>query len=194
MKLYLVRHGETDWNKACRMQGRKGVGLNEIGVEQVRTLADEIQKRAINFDICFASPLKRAVESAEILVGGKCEILYDDRLAERCFGEFEGRSRDEYWKSLGKNDVFDRKLNYSGFGIEPIKDVLDRAKSFIKDITERYKGDTKVLVVAHGSLLRAMHFEIVGYDDATDFLSFGLKNAELREYDIDSIESLKGER
>lgn len=184
MKLYLVRHGETDWNGENRMQGRKGVGLNEAGVEQVKALAEEIQGRELEFDVCFASPLKRAVESAEILVGDKCEILYDDRLIERSFGEFEGRSRDEYWNSLGENDTFDRGLNYSGFGIEPIKDVLGRARSFLDEIKKEYAGDKKVLVVAHGVLLKALHFEIVGYDDATDFHKLHFKNAEMKEYEI----------
>ncbi|MBQ3293542.1 histidine phosphatase family protein, partial [Candidatus Saccharibacteria bacterium] len=80
MKLYLVRHGETEWNKEGRMQGKQGVGLNETGVLQLEKLRDEIRERGLRFDICFASPLKRAVETAEILVGGECEILYDERL------------------------------------------------------------------------------------------------------------------
>lgn len=184
MKLYLVRHGETDWNGANMMQGRKGAGLNEAGVEQVKALAEEIRSRKLEFDACFASPLKRAVESAEILVGGKCEILYDDRLIERSFGEFEGRSRDEYWNGIGENDAFDRKLNYSGFGIEPIKDVLSRARSFLDEIKSEYAGDKKVLVVAHGVLLNALNFEIIGYDDTTDFHGLRFKNAEMKEYEI----------
>ena len=184
MKLYLARHGETDWNKESRMQGRKGVGLNEVGVGQIKLLAEEIQSRGIEFDICFASPLKRAVESAEILVGGKCDILYDERLIERGFGEFEGRSMDEYWGSLGNNDTSDRKLNYSGFGIEPINDVLGRAKSFLDDVKEKYGGDKKILVVAHGVLLKALHFEIVGYDDTTNFHELHFENAEMKESDL----------
>ncbi len=184
MRLYLVRHGETDWNKENRMQGRKGVGLNEVGVEQVKALAIKIRERGLEFDVCLASPLKRAVESAEILVGGKCEILYDERLVERGFGEFEGKTLDEYWEGIGGNDTTDRQLNYAGFGIEPINEVLGRAKSFFEEAKEKYAGETRVLVVAHGALLRALHFEIVGYTDETDFHEMHFGNAEMREYEI----------
>ncbi len=163
------------------MQGRKGVGLNETGVEQVRALAAEIEAKKLNFDICFSSPLARAVESAEILVGGKCEIVYDERLVERGFGEFEGKSKSEFWNVVGENDILDRVLNYSEYGIEPIKEMLERARSFLNDIKSIY-GDKTVLVVAHSMLLRVLHFEIVGYDDKTDFYDFHMKNAEMKYY------------
>lgn len=183
MRLYLVRHGETDWNKENRMQGRKGVGLNETGVEQVKALAEKIREQGVEFDACYASPLKRAVESAEILVEGKCEVWYDERLMERGFGEFEGKSMEEFWRAMGENDVMDRRLNYAGFGLEPINEVLGRARSFLDDIKKEYgASEAKILVVAHGALLRALHFEIVGYDDATDFHEMHFENAEMREY------------
>ena len=127
-------------------------------------------------------------------MGGKCKIIYDDRLLERGFGEFEGRSREDFFKSVGGNDIFDRRLNYNEFGLESVRDVLRRARNFLEDMVGKYDREAKVLVVAHGSLLRMMNFEIVGYDDTTDFLSFSLKNAELREYEIDGVESLRGER
>ncbi|MBR3319813.1 histidine phosphatase family protein [Candidatus Saccharibacteria bacterium] len=184
MKLYLVRHGETDWNKEGRMQGRKGIGLNEVGVEQIKSLAGEIEKQGLKFDVCYSSPLKRAAESAEILVGGKCEILYDERLVERDFGEFEGKSMEDYSNALDGKDSTDRRANFSEYGIEPIKDVLGRAKSFLDDLKKEYNDNEKILVVAHGVLLKALHFEIIGYDDDTDFHETHFKNAEMREYEI----------
>ncbi len=184
MKLYLVRHGETEWNREGRMQGRRGVGLNETGVFQVEKLRDEIRKRGIEFDVCFASPLKRAVETAEILVGGKCEILYDERLVERGFGEFEGKSMEEFWASVGENDILDRKLNYSERGLEPIREVLRRAEEFLTDLKKNYGGEDQVLVVAHGALLRALNFAILGYTQETNFHGVHFENAEMKEYEI----------
>ena len=184
MKLYLVRHGETEWNKEGRMQGRQGVGLNETGVLQVEKLRDEIRERGLRFDICFASPLKRAVETAESLVGGECEILYDERLVERGFGEFEGKSMEEFWASVGDNDILDRRLNYGERGLEPIREVLRRAEEFLADLKKNYGGKERVLIVAHGALLRALNFAILGYDDETDFHSMHFENAEMREYEI----------
>ena len=107
MRLYLVRHGQTDWNLEERMQGRKGVGLNETGVKQVEALRDKIKD--IRFEICFVSPLQRAVDTARILVGGKCGIVEDERIMERGFGEFEGRKATEYWDAIGDIDTTDRK-------------------------------------------------------------------------------------
>jgi len=182
MKLYLVRHGQTDWNAEGKMQGRRGAGLNELGVKQVEDL--KVRLNDFNFSICFSSPLKRAVETAEILVGDRCEILYDERLVERGFGIFEGRSFEEFWDSVGDNDIEDRRLNYSKDGLEPINSILERARSFLEDVKENYEKNDNILVVAHGAFLRALHFEIVGYDDDTDFHGFHFENAEMREYEV----------
>ena len=64
--------------------------------------------------------------------------------------------------------------------------MLKRSRNFLNDVRENYRGDVNVLVVAHGALLRALHFEIVGYDDETDFLEMHFENAEMRVYEIDS--------
>ena len=75
MKLFLVRHGETEWNREGKMQGRLGVGLDETGVKQVEALRDKMREKGLEFDACFTSPLKRAAETAVILVGGLIERL-----------------------------------------------------------------------------------------------------------------------
>ena len=72
MKLYLIRHGETDWNIERRLQGQVDIELNEFG----RTLAVKTGKglENIQFDICFTSPLKRARETAELILAGKVKV------------------------------------------------------------------------------------------------------------------------
>ena len=182
MKLYLVRHGQTDWNALGKMQGRTDVPLNETGREQARELRDKIED--LEFDVCIASPLLRAYETAKIITGGKQEIITDERLVERCFGEFEGRASKD-WKELsGGADMWDRRENYSEKGFEPAKEILARARSILEDLKRKYPEDYRVLIVAHGSFLRAMYFEIVGYDDETDFHSVHFKNAEMKEFEI----------
>lgn len=89
MKLYLARHGLTDWNKEMRAQGRKDLSLNAEGRAQAEELRDKI--KGIEFTAVYASPLKRAAETVEIAVGDRSEIIYDDRLLERSFGDFEGK-------------------------------------------------------------------------------------------------------
>ena len=89
MKLYIVRHGETDWNKERRIQGQADIPLNGFG----RHLAEETGKGLsdIAFDICISSPLSRAVETAELILGGKdTPVAKDSRITEMAFGIWEG--------------------------------------------------------------------------------------------------------
>ncbi|MBQ7720509.1 MAG: histidine phosphatase family protein, partial [Clostridia bacterium] len=91
MLIYIIRHGETDLNVKGVVQGWYDEPLNESG----RFLAAETGKRMkeIRFDGCFSSPLKRAAETAEIILresGNDLPITFDDRLKEMSFGEREG--------------------------------------------------------------------------------------------------------
>ena len=89
MKLYLIRHGETDWNKEFKIQGSSDIELNEYGRELAFITREGL--RHIPFDIAYTSPLKRAKETAEIILGGRNIPLYEDkRVQESCFGSFEG--------------------------------------------------------------------------------------------------------
>ena len=59
-----------------------------------------------------------------------------------------------------------------------------RAKGVVEDLKQKYPEDCRILVVAHGSFLKAMYFELVGYDDETDFHSVSFKNAEMKEVEV----------
>ena len=182
MRLYLARHGQTDWNAQHRVQGITDIPLNKIGVVQAEELRNKVRK--IDFDACYASPLIRAQKTAEIATEGKYRILLDDRLRERGFGKLEGKVCEDWADIAGGIDIFDRKLNFAGMGIEPVNTMQARAEDFLDDLREKYPFDAKVLVVAHAGLLRDLHFAIVGYDDDTDFATFKIDNAELKEYCI----------
>ena len=91
MLIYIIRHGETDLNAAGVLQGWYDQPLNDSG----RFLAAETGKKlkGVRFDGCFSSPLKRAAETAEILLresGNEIPVIYDDRLKEMSFGVKEG--------------------------------------------------------------------------------------------------------
>ena len=93
MKLYLVRHGQTDWNKEKRLQGQEDIPLNDFG----RHLAKEtgIGLRNVRIDHCLSSDLKRAQEKANMIIdegSNKVPIIMDKRLKEIAFGEWEGKS------------------------------------------------------------------------------------------------------
>ena len=107
MKVYLVRHGQTDWNAARRIQGDTDIPLNERGRAVARATAEGM--RDIPVDVMFSSPLIRAYETAQILAEGRgIEIRRDLRLREICFGEYEGflleerniRPYNHYWNAL----------------------------------------------------------------------------------------------
>ncbi len=180
MKLYLVRHGQTDFNVTGQAQGTSDVPLNATGIKQATELAQEIKDHGLTFDFYYVSPLLRARQTAEIITEGQADFVIDNLLTERSFGELEGKKVD--WSEIG--DIFDRRTNYSGHGIESIQDLLARAQSFLDQVKAQHSDDSTILVVAHGALLRALHFSIVGYDDDTDFAAFRFENCEMREYDI----------
>lgn len=182
MKLYLVRHGQTDWNVEKRKQGQADIPLNATGVEQAERLREQIKDK--HFDFCISSPLSRAAETARIITRGKnLEIQFDDRIKERAFGEFEGETTP-LKELLNGADDFDRELNISVGGLEPINALIARAESFLADLKRNYPADAKILIVSHGSFTRILYFAIVGFDETTDFLSFRLGNAEMVEVDF----------
>lgn len=173
MKLYIVRHGETSWNVKKLLQGKTGISLNENGIKQVKKLARKLPKNKI--DICICSPLKRTLETANILYSN---IIKDDLLIERDYGDFEGKSIDYDFISL----LWDYKVNYHDHNVESIKECLERADKFLKKI-KKYKGKN-ILIVSHVSFIKALHYNLIGYNENTDFLSFNSSNSELYEYEI----------
>ncbi len=129
-------------------------------------------------DICICSPLKRTKETAELIVGDKKKIIYDELLLERV-GDFEG-------KKIDFNLIFkqwDYKLNDKEGNIESIKDCLARAKKFLDKVKKEYPNKS-ILIISHGSFIKTLHFNVIGYDENTDFLSFNPKNTTLYEYNI----------
>ena len=89
MKLYFIRHGQTDWNIVKRLQGATDIPLNENGEELARRTGEGMKD--IPFDLIYTSPLKRAFRTAELVRGNRdIPIISDDRLREICFGDYEG--------------------------------------------------------------------------------------------------------
>ena len=120
--LYIVRQGRTDWNDKRLIQGTVDIELNEEGIKGAKELAEEIPIDEI--DICLSSPLKRARKTAEIITKGRVEIINDDDLKERWFGDWEGKDVTYEWALM----EWDYNLNESSHGEESIKECLDRGK------------------------------------------------------------------
>ena len=89
MELYMVRHGQTDFNKNKRLQGVIDIPLNEYGIELAEKTAEGLKD--VPFDVIYSSPLSRAFQTAEIIRGDRpAEIIPTDSLLELSFGEYEG--------------------------------------------------------------------------------------------------------
>lgn len=89
MKIYLIRHGETDWNLEQRLQDATDIPLNENGLELARETAKGLQD--VPFDVVYTSPLTRARQTAEIIRGHRnIPLIEEPRLKEICFGVYEG--------------------------------------------------------------------------------------------------------
>lgn len=181
MKIYITRHGQTDWNIQHKAQGHTDIPLNEAGIKQAEALRDEIKD--LRFDAVYSSPLQRAAKTAEIATNGRYKIQFDDRLAERSFGDFEGKEIDNWTEATGY-DIGDLRLNTNVGNIEPVRDVLARTKAFLEDVKAKHNADETILVVAHGQVVRGLHHNIVGYSEDTDWWSVEYGNAEVRAYEI----------
>lgn len=183
MQLYLVRHGQTDWNIGKQAQGVADIELNTTGIAQAEALRDRIAAEHLHFDYVYASPLRRAKKTAQIITDNRQDIIYDNRIIERDYGDLEGKIVN--WDNLGVDDL-DIRQNTNIHGLEPIQAVLARSKSFLDDLLARHSDepDARILIVAHGTLLKALHYNIVGYDETTNLRGFHLDNCELVEYSI----------
>ena len=177
MKLYVVRHGETDWNKEKRLQGNHDIPLNEAGRSQAEIAREAL--KAYDFDVVFASPLVRAAETAEIINKDRGKpVFYDYRLRERNFGSCEGKKRGEY----DYTELWDYEKNFD-YGGEGIQTFFKRVWAFL-DALKALRPAENVLVVCHGGTMRAIECYFNGVKDAEAMAAFFSKNAEVRTYEL----------
>lgn len=179
MKVYLVRHGETDANKNDIMQGcSQNLDLNQNGIRQATKLKSKL--KIISFDACFTSPLLRAWSTAIILVGDRVEIQEDQRLVERYLGTFEGKHKDLY--SVEK--YWDYNLNSKECEVEAIREIFKRCESFINDLQTNYPQNNTILIVAHDAIIRCLHHILLNSNRNKCLLNFKIENCFCQIYDI----------
>ncbi len=153
---YLVRHGETEWNRADRAQGHADVPLNDAGREQAQALAKAVGSR--RFDAAFSSDLSRATETTRILLNGGApqpDVTAD--LRELSYGRWEGFT----FADAERDDptLFAKLVNadadFVAPGGESFQQLMARVQSFA-DRTRAAHPEGTLLVVAHGGSLRAL--------------------------------------
>ena len=171
--IYIVRHGQTDWNKLGKNQGQTDIPLNETGINQAYELKEVLKD--YNFDLVFSSPLKRALETAIIVAGDK--TITDDRLKERGNGILEGKTSDEIQDILEKENIDINDFEEDRLGIESVKHLQERINSFLDEILEKYKGKNILIVTHAGTIINIRYFFENVYDTTI------LKNCEVLKYD-----------
>ena len=155
--LWLVRHGETDWNDAGRIQGHTDIPLNETGRRQARNVARRLASQS--FAAVYASDLSRARETAEIIAAEHClPVQTDARLRERCHGQLEGyfyqdvRTQHPHLIAALRADPVRTPMP----GGESVADTAERMAAAADDLAERHPG-RDILVATHGLSLAALY-------------------------------------
>ncbi|MGN6444947.1 histidine phosphatase family protein [Amnibacterium sp.] len=143
--LVLVRHGETEWNRVGRVQGRTDLPLNDTGREQARATARRL--RGDRFDAVVASPLSRAAETADLIADGlgigPVELV--DDLVERHYGDAEGMTGAD----------LDARWGGRLEAQETREEVVARVTPALLAIAQRHPGP-RVLVVSHGGVIGSL--------------------------------------
>jgi len=145
--LGLLRHGQTDWNINFLLQGVTDIPMNQTGIEQVKLAAKAI--RAEDWDVVLTSPLSRARQTAEIIASqhGYTEIIEQELLIERSFGEAEGLSHEQWRAKYSNLDVIP--------GGESRTQLAERSRLLLETISQELAGK-RVLAISHGALIRTL--------------------------------------
>lgn len=146
MKIYLIRHGETDWNLMGKIQGREDIPLNDTGRNQALRCARAFKEKGIRNII--SSPLIRALETAKIISDKtvKTDVIIDKDLIERDFGLMSGMTydRSKYFDTFDHEDT-----------MEPLEKVGKRFIGCIRRYAERFSGQD-IIMVSHGAAINSV--------------------------------------
>lgn len=179
--LYVVRHGETDFNIQGRFTGSRDVSLNSTGMNQAKLVAEKLQGRKV--DLIIASTLKRALQTANIIAS--CidkPVITMSEFVERCAGVYEGLTREEVQKkypelwSQNITRVYDRAPD----GGESMREVRERVSRGLNYICRTYSRQDIVLVT-HGYVSKEIHRYFSKLSEE-EFFAYTMKNCEVAEY------------
>ncbi len=155
----LVRHGETDWNVARRLQGHTDIALNARGHAQAMQLARALKKSNLQFDVLYTSDLQRAADTANAIV--ECfnvPAIADGELRERHLGALQGLTIDE--APLAEPELWRahiaRELDHEMSGGESIHQFSRRIRNALEALRQKHLGKT-ILLVSHGGALDMMY-------------------------------------
>lgn len=157
MNIYLVRHGETNYNKERLLMGQLDIPLNELGVSQAEKVARVLENKKISK--IYSSDLQRASKTAEIINNSQdipLELVPNFR--EHTLGKLDGMKWSPEWDELDKNEFEERILKEGG---EPIDSFRTRIWDTFVKITENHSIDENLLIITHGGCIRMIIMKIL---------------------------------
>lgn len=183
MKVYVVRHGQTDWNFERKIQGKTDIELNNTGKEQAEQIGEKIKD--YNIDLIISSPLKRAKATANIINKKiKCDIITDKALEERGLGIFEGKTVESVKDKVFDSQILDNYYSNEQYGeVEPVQQLCNRVWNLLDKLKEEYK-DKNILLVTHGGTSRAINAYFEGVNDNGIIEKVKIDNCGIKEYEL----------
>lgn len=176
MRLYVARHGQTQYNLEQRICGRADVELTNRGLMQANDLAEQMVNYSV--DLIISSPLQRARKTAEI-VGQKvgAPVIYEDRLMERDFGLTDGT----YEGTPGFTHTF-QQFGYQYPEGETLLRVVQRVYNLLDEIKFRYENKN-IMIISHGGVCRVINSYFSSLSNE-EFFDFFLENCKVLEYEL----------
>jgi broad specificity phosphatase PhoE len=146
MKIYLIRHGETDWNLQGRFQGREDIPLNENGIKQAELCGNVLKGE--HFKAIISSPLIRAKKTAEIIANCNAinQVIIEANITERDFSKVSGMTPKEREAFYASGEVDDK---------EPFEDLGKRMLSCIHKYAEWFYDDN-IIMISHGASINSV--------------------------------------
>ena len=173
-KLVLVRHGQSEWNAKNLFTGWKDPKLTDLGIQEAIKAGELLETRNLKFDLMFTSDLFRAQETGRLILEQinqkDIEIIQDQSLNERNYGDLAGLNKDEAREKWGEEQVhiWRRSFDVPPPGGESLKNTAERVLPYFeREIMPKVKKGLNILVAAHGNSLRAlvMHLEKISSEE-----------------------------
>ncbi|MFD2614983.1 histidine phosphatase family protein [Paenibacillus gansuensis] len=171
--IYVVRHGETDLNREGKLQGRKGLPLNNVGRHQAILLRDNLEN--VVFDYVYSSPQKRAIQTAEIATGANAII--DERLDVFDLGEADLLKKGEV---IMQGVVPDSRL-YKG--VEEIPNFIKRVFSFMYELNSKHTNNhVNIFISGHRCTTGCIGAFFMGIPNDGNILKFSSDNGNYKMF------------
>jgi 2,3-bisphosphoglycerate-dependent phosphoglycerate mutase len=168
--ILLIRHGQSEWNKLNLFTGFKNIELSEQGIEEANKAGQNFKNLDIKFNIVFTSELKRAQETAKIILqkldqwdflNNQGKIISNINLNERDYGDLTGLNKKETAEKFGEEQVHKWRRGYSDQppNGESLEDVVRRVTKYFEEVIKpaiQSNENDNILIAAHGNSLRAL--------------------------------------